>query len=251
MAGAIEQLTCGRTLVLVAHPDDEAISCGALLQRMKHPFVVFATDGSPQDKFFWERYGSRERYAEIRRQEAAAAMAAVGVSDYDFAELAEDQQLLRYLPDAAERLRSIVNRFKPDAILTSAYEGGHPDHDSCAFLAAEVGAWAGIPVLEAPLYNRFEGVGHKQMFIIGESGERLDITEPERMRKARMFACYQSQGDLLGSFDVDRELFRKQHAYDFGRPPHPGKLNYEVWQWPMTGADVCRAFQSFSRKVAA
>jgi N-acetylglucosamine malate deacetylase 2 len=251
VAGAIEQLTCGRTLVLAAHPDDEAISCGALLQRMKHPFVVFATDGSPQDKFFWERYGSRERYAEVRRQEAAAAMAAVGVSDYAFAELAEDQQLFQNLPVAAERLRSIVIRFKPDAILTSAYEGGHPDHDSCAFLAAESGASTGIPIFEAPLYNRLEGVGRKQEFIIGASGDRLVMSEPERMRKARMFASYESQGDLLGFFDVDRELFRKQHAYDFGRPPHPGRLNYELWQWPMTGADVCSAFQNFVRKAAA
>jgi N-acetylglucosamine malate deacetylase 2 len=251
VAGAIEQLTQGRTLILVAHPDDEAITCGALLQRMTHPFVVFATDGSPQDKYFWERFGSRERYAEVRRQEAAAAMAAVGVSDFEFAQLAEDQQLFHHLPHAAERLRSIVTSFRPHAILTSAYEGGHPDHDSCAFLAAAAGVWIGGPVFEAPLYNRFEGVGHKQEFIIGGSGERLAITEAERMRKAQMFACYESQGDLLGFFDVDRELFRKQHAYDFGRPPHAGKLNYEIWQWPMTGADVCRAFQNFAQKVAA
>jgi N-acetylglucosamine malate deacetylase 2 len=251
VAEAIEQLTRGRTLVLVAHADDEAITCGALLQRMKHPFIVFATDGAPNDKYFWERYGSRERYAEVRRQEAAAAMAAIGVGDYDFVRLAEDQELFRNLADAAERLRSMVNSFQPDAILTSAYEGGHPDHDACAFLAAEVGRWMGVPVFEAPLYNRFEGVGHKQQFIIGEYGEPLGVTEQERMRKAQMFACYESQGDLLGFFDIDREIFRKQHAYDFSQPPHPGKLNYEVWQWPMTGADVCRAFQGFVRKVAA
>lgn len=251
MAGAIEQLTRGRTLVLVAHPDDEAISCGALLQRIKHPLVVFATNGSPHDKYFWGGYGSRERYAEVRRQEAAGAMTAVGVSDFEFAELAEDQQLFCDLPAAAESLHSIVSRFKPDAILTSAYEGGHPDHDSCAFLAAEVGAMAGVPIFEAPLYNRFEGIGHKQTFIVGAPGERLVLAEPERMRKAQMASCYESQGDLLAFFDLDRELFRRQHAYDFGNPPHPGKLNYEVWQWPMTGADVCGAFRNFARKAAA
>jgi hypothetical protein len=34
-------------------------------------------------------------------------------------------------------------------------------------------------------------------------------------------------------------------AYDYSLPPHTGQLNYERWQWPMTGNDVCRAFVSF------
>jgi hypothetical protein len=33
-------------------------------------------------------------------------------------------------------------------------------------------------------------------------------------------------------------------VYDYSRPPHRGKLNYEAWQWPVTGAGLCRAFQS-------
>ena len=55
----------GRTLVLVAHPDDECIAFGALLQRIREPLVVFATNGSPADPYFWQKYGSREAYAEI------------------------------------------------------------------------------------------------------------------------------------------------------------------------------------------
>jgi LmbE family N-acetylglucosaminyl deacetylase len=251
VADAIHNLTSGRTLVLVAHPDDEAIISGILLQRIRNAFVVFATDGSPQDKYFWQPYGSRERYAEIRRKEAADAMDAVGVADYDFLQLAEDQELFRNLPDAATRFRTFVQSFRPGTILTSAYEGGHPDHDCCAFLAAVTGRSLQISVFEAPLYNRFEGVGHRQQFIIGAPGERIRATEAERVRKAAMFNCYPSQGDLLGFFEVDREVFRPQHAYDFSRPPHPGTLNYEAWQWPMTGADVCRAFSAFAREAAA
>ena len=45
----------GRTLVIVAHPDDETITCGGLLQRMRDPCVVFATDGAPEDAYFWSR----------------------------------------------------------------------------------------------------------------------------------------------------------------------------------------------------
>ena len=42
----------GRTLVLVAHPDDECIAFGALLQRIREPLVVFATNGSPARSVF-------------------------------------------------------------------------------------------------------------------------------------------------------------------------------------------------------
>src|SRR5205085_9356681 len=64
----------GRTMVLVAHPDDESIACGGLLQKMRSPFVVFATDGAPEDDFFWGRYGSRAAYSKLRQEEALSAL---------------------------------------------------------------------------------------------------------------------------------------------------------------------------------
>src|SRR5215831_17783205 len=68
-----------RTLVLVAHPDDECIAFGALLQRIEHPLVIFATNGSPTDPYFWKGYGSRQAYAALRRQETMESMCAAGV----------------------------------------------------------------------------------------------------------------------------------------------------------------------------
>src|ERR1700760_3803120 len=97
----------GRTLVLVAHPDDESITCGALLQRMRQPLVVFATDGGPQDEYFWGKYSSRDNYVALRRREAEAALQAVGVRELHWLADAEgrlftDQHLFRHLPDAME-----------------------------------------------------------------------------------------------------------------------------------------------------
>ena len=74
----------GRTLVLVAHPDDECLAFGALLQRMREPLVVFATNGSPADPYFWQNHGSREAYAALRREEALKSMHAAGVKDVVF-----------------------------------------------------------------------------------------------------------------------------------------------------------------------
>ena len=40
------QILLGRTMVLVAHPDDECVLCGGILQKMRDPVVVYATDGA-------------------------------------------------------------------------------------------------------------------------------------------------------------------------------------------------------------
>ena len=44
------------------------------------------------------------------------------------------------------------------------------------------------------------------------------------------------------------ERVRPQHAYDYSQPPHVGPLNYEAWQWGITGADVCAAFTAFLKE---
>jgi LmbE family N-acetylglucosaminyl deacetylase len=245
----------GRTLVLVAHPDDECIAFGALLQRMREPLVVFATNGSPADPFFWQKYGSREAYAALRRQEALNSIHAAGVKDVIFladlpgGEKLVDQELFRNLNTAYGLLAEIVARRMSTALLTLAYEGGHPDHDSCSFLAAQLAKRESLPCWEAPLYHRnLDGSGTFQDFL-GPQDDVVDVrpTEEEQQRKREMCLAYPSQGDFLGHFGVAREIVRPQIAYDYTRPPHEGKTNYEVWQWNMTAQQVSAAFAEFLR----
>jgi LmbE family N-acetylglucosaminyl deacetylase len=245
----------GRTLVLVAHPDDECIAFGTLLQRMREPLVLFATNGSPADPYFWQKYGSREAYAALRRQEALNSMHAAGVKDVIFlaelpgGEMLVDQELFRNLRTAYGLLAEIVARRMSTAILTLAYEGGHPDHDSCSFLAAQLARRASIPCWEAPLYHRkSDGTGLFQDFRM-PSDDVVDMrpTEVEQERKREMCRAYPSQGDFLQKFDVSREIVRPQAGYDYTRPPHEGKTNYEVWQWSMTAEQVSAAFAEFVR----
>jgi LmbE family N-acetylglucosaminyl deacetylase len=247
-----------RTLVLVAHPDDECIAFGGLLQRMRDPVVVFATNGSPVDPYFWKSYGSREAYAALRQQEALKSMSAAGVKDVIFladmpgGEVLVDQELFRNLVPAFDLLADLMRRRMTTALLTLAYEGGHPDHDSCSFLAAQLAKFAAVPCWEAPLYHRDdEGGGRFQDFRV-RSGEEVDVhpTAAEQERKRQMCAAYSSQGDFLSKFGVAREIVRPQIAYDYTQPPHVGKTNYEVWQWKMTAQEVSAAFADFQRKFA-
>jgi N-acetylglucosamine malate deacetylase 2 len=247
----------GRTLVLVAHPDDETVGCGALLQRIAEPIVVFATDGAPRDQYFWGKYGSRLRYQRLREEEARSALSFIGVSEVEFLgdqPLAScdgivDQTLYGTLAEAHLQLANITNRRRPHAILTLASEGGHPDHDCCSMLAAHVGAQHEVRVWEFPLYHRrSSGEIEYQRFITGGPGEEtvLEISPDEFANKHAMLQAYASQHPFLFEFDPKVERFRPQHAYDYTRSPHAGKLNYETWGWPMSGADVCTAYRNFA-----
>lgn len=178
-----------------------------------------------------------------------------------------DQRLHRVLPEAWAALSALLVRFQPTALVTTAYEGGHPDHDACSFLSAMLARRHGLPAWEFPLYHRRpEAEGNALSG--GEPGDLvaqhfLDFaglpefvleaeTAPAALAaKRQMMAAYRSQFPFLGEFEPACERFRPQPAYDYSRPPHPGTLNYEAWQWPVTGAELCRAFQAFAVEDAA
>lgn len=250
MAG-IEELL-GRTLVVVAHPDDEVIACGALLQRMREPFVVFATDGAPRAAKWWQKYKSREAYAALRRLEAGAALSHAGVRQFEFlcdgrSQPIVDQELFRRLPEAVASLGQFIERLRPQALLTHAYEGGHPDHDACCFATSVVAQRWGLPAWEVALYRRDpRGNGVRQQFI-HNTGEETTLrpSATEQQRKQRMLEAYASQADVIAGFDSSLERSRPLYKYDFTKPPHPGKLNYEEWGWEMTGVEVAKAFVQF------
>ncbi len=237
-----------RVLVVVAHPDDETGGCGILLQRAADPMVVFATDGAPDDHWFWPNCESRTAYAELRRAEALAALATAGVNNIRFIADAQpacrDQHLHDVLAPALGAVSAAVAEYRPDALLAPAYEGGHPDHDACSFLAALIGERFSLPVWEMPLYHRLpsgELVVQRFLAPIGEE-HVLRPTQDELRRKWRMLECYRSQPGLSRFVPSRVERFRPQPAYDYLRPPHCGMLNYEAWQWPMRGSEVSRAF---------
>jgi LmbE family N-acetylglucosaminyl deacetylase len=139
---------------------------------------------------------------------------------------------------------------RPEAIATLAYEGGHPDHDSCSLLGARLGTRFALPVWEAPLYH-WAAISVVQQFVRETSDEVVvEINAGELERKRRMCAQYVSQGDSLQIFDARREVVRPQVRYEYGRAPHRGQTNYERWQWWMSARDVSAKFQEFLERVS-
>jgi hypothetical protein len=60
-----------------------------------------------------------------------------------------------------------------------------------------------------------------------------------------MVASYRSQYDLADYVVEAVESTRPQPCYDFLRPPHPGIVNYEAWQWPISATQVCERFREY------
>src|SRR5262249_46980285 len=126
-----------------------------------------------------------------------------------------DQVLFQNLAPALAALDRVAEDFQPDAVLTLAYEGGHPDHDACSLLGCELARQRAIPVWEAPLYHRSQKeTSIYQRFIQEHEVVEYPVTGDELARKQQMLACYKSQFSALPSFEIARERFRVQAQYD-------------------------------------
>jgi LmbE family N-acetylglucosaminyl deacetylase len=238
-----------RTAVVVAHPDDETIGCGALLARLPDVTVIHVTDGAPRNGIDSRALGfaTSEAYTAARRAELQAAMELAGIEPARLIGLGcPDQEASARLPWIT---RELVRHFAgTEIVLTHAYEGGHPDHDATAFAvhAACRSLGAGAPaVLEMPLYRAGPNGWLKQSFGSGTSAETIVVlSQAERARKQAMFTAHASQASVLAGFAIETEPFRLAPDYDFTRPPNGGDVLYESQNWGMTGdrwLDLSRA----------
>jgi len=258
-----------RVVIVVAHPDDETIGLGAQLCRLEDAVIVHVTDGAPRDGRDAAAYGfaNSADYAAARRTELTAALAAGGVQQARTLCLGiVDQEAMHHLTEVAHSLREILEREKPQAVVTHAYEGGHPDHDAAAFAVCAACRLAAEPpqILEMALYHRRD-----DQLVSGEflpiasrrkpgptnppaerltNGSRLSpgreilcatlaLNEDEVWRKQQMIDCFTTQRWLLMQLDTTIERVRIAPDYEFRSPPHPGELHYETLGWGITGAN--------------
>ncbi len=241
-----------RLLVLVAHPDDETIACGILLQRIPSALVVFAVDGAPAGYGFERRFGTLKNYSEERFKEASRALGLA--RSCSFLRLATpdgtyfpDRHLFEQMREAADALVAIAQGFSPDAIVSHAYEGGHVDHDACNLLARYTASTFSLKHFEFPLYWKNEnGQDIFQEFRGFQEGEfSISPSEMEIATKSKMLAQYKTQGNIVAVFNVNKERFRPVQLCEFARPPwrpsYPGN-----WRSRGNTKVVLRRFSEFS-----
>jgi N-acetylglucosamine malate deacetylase 2 len=250
-------------LVLAAHTDDETIGASAAMGRSVEPWVVYLTDSAPKKSRLRSRRLRREEYAALREAEAQHALRLVGVSPDRILHLgATDQEAVFTLDALVTPFLLAVSRIQPEWIITHAYEGGHPDHDSAAFVAAMainllLQQQADRPtLLEMTSYYADNDRRVSGRFLAEQDqGWPLWLTSQELSRKREMVACYSSQANMLREFPLEPERLRRAPEYDFSQPPHPGKVWYEQMGWTMTSGNWCKharnAMQRYSWPVAS
>ncbi|MGC4066771.1 MAG: PIG-L family deacetylase [Polyangiaceae bacterium] len=245
-------------LLVFAHPDDEAIAVGGHLWCWPSANLVYLTQGAPRDPSFAFQAGciGPAAYAQLRAEERNRALEVANVFGDRCVLLGRtDQEACWDLLSLVREVYMLIERFHPEVIVTHPYEGGHPDHDSAAFVVQTACDWHDarnkpVPiVIETPFYHRYEGRLRTGEFLPGSGGEeyRMNLDAHAQEMKRAMFHAHRSQHVILSGFPTDYECFRVAPRYDFRLPPHGGPLHYETLGWAMTG----ETFRDLAEKARA
>ena len=244
-------------LAVVAHPDDEVLGLGGRLPHLHRLHIVFVTDGAPRDMVDAHRLGfaTQAEYAAARVREADAALAALGVGPERVHRLGfVDQEVVQRVEDLTDRCCTLLDEIAPEAVITHAYEGGHPDHDAVAMavhLACRKRKAAGLAapaVIEFAGYHDPDGSGRmatSTFLPAAVPAVAVRLKEAEREQKCRALACYATQAEMVGLFCVEKERFRAAPDYQFTAPPHPWRPFYEHFVRGLDGA----AWLAFARRT--
>lgn len=214
-----------RLILLAAHPDDETIACGGLLQRVAAAKIIFATDGAPVGFGFEKKFRSLENYSRERFQESSRALGLVPACSFQRLTAPDghyfpDRLLFEHMEDAFHSLLESIQKFSPDVLVSHAYEGGHVDHDVCSFLATQAAQTLSLKHFEFPLYWKCEnGNDIFQRFREEYNNATvLELSPRELAVKKKMLAEYWTQRDIVALFSPNLETFRPVSHIDYLHP---------------------------------
>jgi LmbE family N-acetylglucosaminyl deacetylase len=212
-----------RIVIVAAHPDDETIGMGGQLASLENVMLIQATDGAPRRRADWRQY------ARARRGELLCAASLAAIAPERCIEIGlPDQEAAYHLVELSCHLSRLFREIRPEIIFTHPYEGGHPDHDATAFAVHQA---ASAPIVEFTSYHRGASGGIETGCFLGPAGEVFRLSGRQKSMKQRMLDCFSTQCETLRWFHVDQERFRRAPEYDFCRPPHPGPVFYESFDW--------------------
>ena len=171
-------------MVIVAHPDDAEFTMAGTVALWTRSgcrvTYVLCTDGNAGSH---EPGMTRERLAEIRRQEQRAACDTLGVREVMF--LGYDDGQLQPTLDLRRDLVTAIRQYRPEVVLTSdptrLFRGdryiNHPDHRAAGQAALDAVAPASSMPLLWPEVGQPHRVQRVYVYGNGEPNVWVDITE--------------------------------------------------------------------------
>lgn len=174
----------GRVLVFSPHPDDESIGPGATLvkhvalgDRVETVFVTSGINGDP------ERRHDPAQYVELRRREAEAAAAVLGVSRCEFWGYPDSMVVTAGdLAAITGRMAQTLAELRPDVIYAPHRGEQHSDHHFVALAAIEARRQA-LPRSRLLLYEVWSPL---------DADWAVDVADVYP-RKLEAIRCYRSQ----------------------------------------------------------
>lgn len=223
-----------RILVLVPHPDDEIVMCGAAIGRARAVgaavHALYLTTGciARENLWAWQRFNHAEnlRARRIEGEQVAAMRGILPVAWSD----RPTRAVWRNLPRVWQEVQDAIKKIDADQIWVPAYEGGHIDHDATNGLASALKGK--IQVVEFAAYNWNHGKTQAQTFPLASDRDfSLFLTTEEKEFKKICLANYISEQKNLSYIGTAQESCRPLFDYDYTKPPHPGTLWYARFHW--------------------
>lgn len=209
---------------IVAHPDDELIGMGSRLSRLQNLSLVYATDGAPSNMRHASALGfdSAEAYSRARYDKSRAALAIAGANPVRQKVLGfSDGDTVFHLPALVERVAQTISGAA--AVITHAYEGGHPDHNSCALAVQLACSEISARSHERPLRLEFAGYySHCGQLVTNSFWPAADVREAvvrlswrERRTKRKAMRAFATQSIIIKKYPPVREAFRRSRSTIF------------------------------------
>jgi LmbE family N-acetylglucosaminyl deacetylase len=228
-----------RTVMFIfAHFDDDSTISGTINMYLRSGWdveVVWLTSAGTGG-YFWGTVEERRAEMEVAADKMGLSQAqrhVLGISD---------RGCVEHLPEIIDRVTELTNQYQPSVVVTLAYEGGHPDHDSTsvAGYVAQRRTNFKFVCFEVPTYNasgprlmpyRFNG-------FIKAYGPAKYVPLDDRAWQVRQDVrlAYKSQWFLMRPEAVledwrrmrgQGEPIRETPDYNYLEPPHPGRLYYQ------------------------
>jgi N-acetylglucosamine malate deacetylase 2 len=225
-------------LFIVAHPGDEIVAAGGTLNDLAEARFLHVTNGAPRDiaTAIEDGFFDRQEYADARKREFQAALRCASLKEEQVSELGfAAGEVSRNLATLTMSIAAVLREQQPDAIVTHAYEGTHPDHDAIAFAVQtactllETDGWKAPARLEAAGFADLGGDAIVGEFVMPSftDGMTVQLSKERRRLKQCMLERMPTRLRRLQNVPLNRESFRVAPEYDFTQPPREGVLHYE------------------------